>query len=37
MRLKHQWWRGLVAAVLLGLVGMTAVAAVGDETPQAEA
>ena len=27
MRLKHQWWRGLVAAVLSGLVGVTAVAA----------
>jgi branched-chain amino acid transport system substrate-binding protein len=29
MRLKHQWWRGLVAAVLGGLVGVTAVAAAG--------
>ena len=27
MRLKHQWWSGLVAAVLGGLVGVTAVAA----------
>ena len=27
MRLQHQWWRGLVAAVLGGLVGATAVAA----------
>jgi branched-chain amino acid transport system substrate-binding protein len=27
MRLKHQWWSGLVAAVLVGLVGVTAVAA----------
>ena len=29
MRLKHLWWRGLVATVLGGLVGMTAVAAAG--------
>jgi branched-chain amino acid transport system substrate-binding protein len=29
MRLKHQWWSGLVAAVLGGLVGVTAVAAAG--------
>jgi branched-chain amino acid transport system substrate-binding protein len=29
MRLKHQWWSVLVAAVLLGLVGVTAVAAAG--------
>jgi branched-chain amino acid transport system substrate-binding protein len=29
MRLKHQWWSVLVAAVLGGLVGMTAVAAAG--------
>jgi hypothetical protein len=29
MRLKQQWWRGLVAAVLGGLVGVTAVAAGG--------
>ena len=27
MRLKHQWWSGLVAAMLLGLVDMTVVAA----------
>jgi branched-chain amino acid transport system substrate-binding protein len=27
MRLEHQWWSGLVAAVLVGLVGVTAVAA----------
>jgi len=27
MRLQHQWWSGLVAAVLGGLVGVTAVAA----------
>jgi hypothetical protein len=29
MRLKYQWWRVLVAAVLGGLVGVTAVAAAG--------
>jgi branched-chain amino acid transport system substrate-binding protein len=29
MHLKYQWWRGLVAAVLGGLVGVTAVAAAG--------
>jgi branched-chain amino acid transport system substrate-binding protein len=29
MRLKHQWWSVLVATVLLGLVGVTAVAAAG--------
>ena len=29
MRWQHQWWSGLVAAVLLGLVGVTAVAAAG--------
>src|SRR2546422_5523133 len=29
MRLKHQWWSGLVAAVLVGLVGVTGVAAAG--------
>ena len=29
MHLKHQWWSGLVAAVLGGLVGVTAVAAAG--------
>ena len=27
MRLQHQWWSGLVAAVLGGLVGVTTVAA----------
>jgi branched-chain amino acid transport system substrate-binding protein len=27
MRVQHQWWSGLVVAVLLGLVGVTAVAA----------
>jgi branched-chain amino acid transport system substrate-binding protein len=26
MRVQHQWWQGLLAAVLSGLVGMTAVA-----------
>jgi len=30
MRLQHQWWSGLVAAVLGGLVGVTAVAAEGE-------
>ena len=29
MRLQHQWWSVLVAAVLGGLVGVTAVAAAG--------
>ena len=29
MRLKHQWWNVLVAAVLGGLVGVTAVLAAG--------
>ena len=29
MRLQHQWWSGLVAAGLGGLVGVTAVAAAG--------
>jgi branched-chain amino acid transport system substrate-binding protein len=29
MRLKQQWWNGLVAAVLSGLVGTTAVAVAG--------
>jgi branched-chain amino acid transport system substrate-binding protein len=29
MHLQHQWWSGLVAAVLSGLVGVTAVAAAG--------
>jgi hypothetical protein len=27
MRVQHQWWSGLVAAVLGALVGVTAVAA----------
>jgi hypothetical protein len=31
MRLQHQWWSGLVAAVLGGLVGGTAVAAAGEQ------
>ena len=31
MRLQHQWWSGLVAAVLGGLVGVTAVAAAGEQ------
>ena len=31
MRLKHQWWSMLVAAVLGGLVGVTAVAAAGTQ------
>jgi branched-chain amino acid transport system substrate-binding protein len=31
MRLKQLWWSGLVAAVLVGLVGMTAVAAAGEQ------
>src|SRR5262245_31868615 len=31
MRLQHQWWSGLVAAVLVGLVGVIAVAAAGTE------
>jgi branched-chain amino acid transport system substrate-binding protein len=31
MRLQHQWWSGLVAAVLGGLVGMAAVAAAGEQ------
>jgi branched-chain amino acid transport system substrate-binding protein len=31
MRLKHQWWSVLMAAVLLGLVGVTAVAAAGEQ------
>jgi branched-chain amino acid transport system substrate-binding protein len=29
MRLQRQWWSGLAAAVLMGLVGVTAVAAAG--------
>ena len=28
MRIQHRWWSGLVAAMLGGLVGVTAVAAV---------
>jgi len=31
MHLKHQWWSGLMAAVLLGLVGVTVVAAAGEQ------
>ena len=31
MRLKQQWWSVLVAAVLGGLVGVTAVAAAGEQ------
>src|SRR5882724_10203141 len=31
MHLKRQWWSVLVAAVLLGLVGVTAVAAGGEQ------
>jgi len=31
MRLKHQWWRMLVAAVLGGLVGVTAVASASEQ------
>jgi len=31
MRLQHQWWSVLVAAVLGGLVGVTAVAAAGEQ------
>jgi branched-chain amino acid transport system substrate-binding protein len=31
MHLKRQWWRGLVAAVLWGLVGVTAVVAAGEQ------
>ena len=31
MRLQSHWWRGLVAAVLGGLVGVTAVAAAGKQ------
>jgi hypothetical protein len=29
MRMQHPWWSGLVAGVLGGLVGVTAVAAAG--------
>ena len=31
MRVQHQWWSGLIAAVLSGLVGVTAVAAAGEQ------
>ena len=31
MRLKHQWWSVLVASLLGGLVGVTAVAAAGEQ------
>jgi branched-chain amino acid transport system substrate-binding protein len=31
MRLKHQWWSRLVASLLGGLVGVTAVAAAGEQ------
>ena len=31
MRVQHQWWSGLVAAVLGGLVGVTAVAAASEQ------
>ena len=31
MRVQHQWWSGLVAAGLMGLVGVTAVAAAGEQ------
>jgi branched-chain amino acid transport system substrate-binding protein len=31
MRLKHQWWSVLIAAGLVGLVGVTAVAAAGEQ------
>jgi branched-chain amino acid transport system substrate-binding protein len=31
MRLQYQWWSGLVAAMLGGLVGVTAVAAGGEQ------
>jgi branched-chain amino acid transport system substrate-binding protein len=31
MRLKHQWWSGLMAAVLGGLVGVTAVVVAGEQ------
>jgi branched-chain amino acid transport system substrate-binding protein len=31
MRLKHQWWSVLVAAMLWGLVGVTAVVAAGEQ------
>ena len=31
MCLRHQWWSVLVAAVLIGLVGVTAGAAAGEQ------
>jgi branched-chain amino acid transport system substrate-binding protein len=31
MRIQHRWWSGLVAAMLGGLVGVTAVAAAGEQ------
>ena len=31
MRLQRLWWSGLLAAVLVGLVGVTAVAAGGEQ------
>ena len=31
MHLQHPWWSGLIAAVLVGLVGVTAVAAAGEQ------
>jgi hypothetical protein len=31
MRIQRQWWSVLVAAVLIGLVGVTAVAAAGEQ------
>jgi branched-chain amino acid transport system substrate-binding protein len=31
MRVQQQWWRGLAAAMLAGLVGVTAVAAAGEQ------
>jgi branched-chain amino acid transport system substrate-binding protein len=31
MHLQHQWWSGLVAAVLGGLIGMTVMAAAGEQ------
>ena len=31
MRIQRQWWSGLVAAVLSGLVAVTAVAAAGEQ------
>jgi len=31
MRLQYQWWSGLVAAVLGGLVDVTMVAAAGEQ------